>query len=87
MTSTCNTCIHLHRTNNVTGQCRRHAPTRQEMHGQAIFPWVKALEDWCGEYSPNFHPHTEAELKAFSDCRCMPAMFSKPTPYPKDRTS
>ena len=88
MTSTCNTCIHMHRVSEELGQCRRHAPIVHERDGQATFPWVKTLEDWCGEYSGNTRPLTEDETKAFVDPNLMPtAIRIKPTPYHKVTTA
>ncbi len=87
MTSTCNTCIYLHRFNEVAGQCKRHAPGRDE-DDQAVFPWVKTLEDWCGEYSGNTQPWTESEEKAFAAPSVMPTILTiKPTPYHKDSST
>ena len=87
MTSTCNTCIYLHRSNEDRGECRRHAPAIPKAYGTAVFPWVKTLEDWCGEYSGNTQPLSEDETKALLNPNLMPGViFIKPTPYRKPST-
>ena len=83
MTSTCNSCIHLHRFNNTTGQCRRHSPFITGEFEQARFPIVQTLQDWCGEYEPNFHPYTEDETQGLISPFSNPILTAKPTPYRK----
>ncbi len=82
MTSTCNSCIYMHRVSDELGQCRRHTPSVHEIQGVAPFPWVNTLEDWCGEYSGNTQPLSETETRAFVDPSLGPTvLITKPTPY------
>ena len=88
MTSTCNTCIYMHRTGEDRGECRRHAPAIPKSYGRGVFPWVNTLEDWCGEYSGNTQPLTERETRAFGNPDLMPGVITiKPTPYRKVTTA
>ena len=77
----------MHRTGEDRGECRRHAPAIPKVYGTAVFPWVKTLEDWCGEYEGNTEPLTDSEVKAFVDPNLLPTViFIKPTPYRKGLT-
>ena len=82
MTSTCNTCTYMHRASDNSGQCKRYAPIFHEGYTKGVFPWIKTLEDWCGEYSGNTQPLTEDETQTLIDPNLMLTIVSvKPTPY------
>ncbi len=85
MTSTCNTCIYMHRASDKAGQCKCHSPIVDEVFA-AVFPWVNLLDDWCGEYSGNTKTLSESEVVAFIDTQLMPTILTiKPTHYRKDQ--